>query len=216
MNGRPRRSKTVGPGLKMGRPVPGNRLRDENSSLKDRGRLGVGRKSRVNLLRKIAGYFEEMVEVVSDEMPFDLLENLEGRTIQLPQEKLELVNSIQAQIIKESLDSKLRYEMPALKELVTLINGGKEIIALENRISDAMELQVSLNKRAEELAIEEKKNVSEMNYMKRCIEAMDDFIREEIHPTQAAIERQKELLKAADGKIAEIAAMFEGFAEFKF
>uniref|UniRef100_A0A0N5BZ04 Uncharacterized protein n=1 Tax=Strongyloides papillosus TaxID=174720 RepID=A0A0N5BZ04_STREA len=215
MNGRPRRSKTVGPGLKMGRTVPTNRLRDDNGSVRERGRLGAGRKSRVNLLRRIAGYFEEMVEVVSDDLPLDSLESLEGKTIQLPPEKLELVNSIQAQIIKESLDSKLRYEMPALKELAPLINGGKEIIALENRISDAMELEASLNKRAEELALEERRNASEMNYLKGCREAMDNFIREEIHPALAAIERKKELLDAADKKLAEIAAMFEGFSKFK-
>uniref|UniRef100_A0A0K0EZ25 Uncharacterized protein n=1 Tax=Strongyloides venezuelensis TaxID=75913 RepID=A0A0K0EZ25_STRVS len=211
-----RRSTTVGPSLKIGRTVPTNRLRDVNNPPKDHGRLRAGERPRVNVLRRIAGQFEEMIDVISDEVKLHSLENHEGKNIQLPPEKLELVNSIQTQIIKESLDSGLSYKIPAIRKLTPMLNIGKKIIDFDTRISDAVELNWTLHQKAEKLANEEMKNASDLKHLQACKHAIDKFIREVIYPTLATIESQKELLKAADTKIVEIATMFEGFAGYKF
>lgn len=157
-----------------------------------------------------------MIDVISDEVNLHSLENHEGKTTQLPPEKLELVNSIQAQIIKESLDSGLSYKIPAIRKLTPMLNIGKKIIDLDTRISDAVELNWTLHQKAEKLTNEEMKNDSDLKHLQACKHAIDKFIREVIYPTLATIESQKELLKAADTKIVEIATMFEGFAGYKF
>uniref|UniRef100_A0A0N5BBR5 DUF3475 domain-containing protein n=1 Tax=Strongyloides papillosus TaxID=174720 RepID=A0A0N5BBR5_STREA len=162
-----RRSKTVCPDLKMGRTVPTNRLRNVNNAPTDNGELGTGGLSRVNALRRSAGHFKKMVEAVADEVSLN-----------------SLVDSIQACIIKESLNNWLGCKIPAIRELESVFNAEKKIIGMETLISEVVELGARI--------------ANDLKYLEGCKEAIDDFIREEINPVFAAIERKKELLDLAD------------------
>ncbi|CEF66137.1 Hypothetical protein SRAE_2000080700 [Strongyloides ratti] len=201
---RQRKSRSVGPGLKFNRLVPKKQSLDNINTGKYRKRVALSKKNCTEDLQRIAGCFEEMIDVFNNEVIINEGNQLEPENIQIPDDKLKLINDFEARILMDSINCKLSQEIQGLKELEKMINGGKEILNLDRRINDALEFEKSYNQKLKDLTIREAQTKNEIDRLTEHYDTIMKFTEESVTPVLNKISHREDLLSKASEKIKEI------------
>uniref|UniRef100_A0A0K0EDY2 Centromere protein K n=1 Tax=Strongyloides stercoralis TaxID=6248 RepID=A0A0K0EDY2_STRER len=205
---RQRRSRSVGPGLKLHRLGPASRALDDNYIGRYRARNNLSKNVFTRELQTIAKYFEDMIDICDNEVITNEDYELEPTDIQIPEDKLDLINNIQARILKESLDCKLSQEISSLKELEIMVSGEETITRLEKDASNALDLWKLNNQRRKDVSIYESKMENRINYLTEYQKNIEIFTAEFVNPILCKSQQREELLSTAGKKITEIEEIF--------